>query len=189
MSVEERSRDAELIDETARGDRAAFEELVSRHQAAVFRFARTIARSTPEAEDVLQETFLAAWRSAGSFRGESAVRSWLLTIARNATLRQQRRGAGEPEDHEPLEVLGARAGWGQEDDPEGLAIRRENREALRRAFESLPAGDREIVLLRDIEGFSGEETAAILQVGLTAMKSRLHRARLRMAAALRESRS
>lgn len=186
MLGEERSGDADLIAAAARGDRAAFETLVLRHQAAVFRFARAIARSDAEAEDVLQEAFLGAWRGAASFRGESAVRSWLFTIARNAALRHGRRRAGEPAEMEPLDILGERAGWGDAHDPEALAIRRESRETLERALASLADDDREIVLLRDVEGLSGEETAGVLQIGLPAMKSRLHRARLRLAAALQE---
>lgn len=181
---DEECADAALIAAVAAGDRLASETFVARHQAAVFRFARTLTRTPSEAEDVLQDTFLAAWRGAVSFRGESAVRSWLFTIARNAAIRHGRRRSGEPDVMEPLDVLGERAGWGETHDPEALAIRRESRETLERALASLSDDDREIVLLRDVEGLSGEETAAVLQIGLTAMKSRLHRARLRLAAAL-----
>lgn len=188
MPDEEGAVEAKLIVAVAAGDRAAFETLVARHQAAVFRFARTIVHAPSEAEDVLQETFLAAWRGAATFRGESAVRSWLLTIARNAALRHGRRRSGEPEVMEPLDVLGERAGWGDGSDPETLAIRRESRDALQQALDGLSPDDREILLLRDVEGLSGEETAAVLQVGVTAMKSRLHRARLRLSAALHEAR-
>ena len=170
--------------EAAGGDRVAFERLVERHQAAVYRFVRTLAAERGPAEDALQETFLAAWRSAAGFRGGS-LRSWLLAIARHALYRQHRRRAGEPERHESLESLGERAGWGAPPDPAALALRRERRERLQAALASLAAADREILLLRDAEGLSGEDTAAALGLGLAAMKSRLHRARLRFAAELR----
>jgi len=175
-------RDAELIRRSAEGDRLAFGELVSLHQAAVFRFARSIARTDADAEDALQETFLSAWRSAGSFRGEATVRTWFLTIARNAVLRLHRRRVDEPERMEPLQELGVAAGWG---DPETLALQSESRQVIARALDELSVDDREIVVLRDLEGLSGEEVSNILGIGLAAMKTRLHRARLRLAAKVR----
>lgn len=83
---------------------------------------------------------------------------------------------------EPIEELGLQAGWGQDDALEGLA----QREVLARALETLDGETREVLVLRDLEGFSGEEVAEMLGVGLAAMKSRLHRARLRFVSALRE---
>ncbi|MGZ8711127.1 MAG: RNA polymerase sigma factor, partial [Thermoanaerobaculia bacterium] len=109
---EPEDRDAELIARSAAGDRDAVPEVVARHGAHVFRFARAIASDETAAEDALQETFLAAWRGAASFRGETSVRSWLLTIARHAVYRQHRRRSGEPEELEPLPDLGYAAGWG-----------------------------------------------------------------------------
>lgn len=182
----EQDRDATLIRRSASGDRAAFDEVVARHGAAVFRFTRAIASNDSAAEDATQEAFLGAWRSAGAFRGEASVRTWLLTIARNAVYRQHRRRADEPEETEPLLDLGIAAGWGEEN-PESLALRRESRDVLLRAMDRLSASDREIVLLRDIEGLSGEEVATMLGLTLPAMKTRLHRARLRLAAKVRES--
>lgn len=73
--------DAELIRLTAARDHDAFSALVSRHGAAVFRFARLIAANQSAAEDALQETFLAAWRASGSFQEDTRVRNWLLSIA------------------------------------------------------------------------------------------------------------
>ncbi len=162
-----------------------FDDLVEQHQAAVFRFVRSIAADPSTAEDALQETFLAAWRSASTFRGESSVRAWLFAIARNAVMRQHRRRVDEPATTESLSALGEEAGWGSDDDPERAAMKHEQREIFERAMARLGDSDREVLLLRDLEGFSGEETAAILDIPLPAMKTRLHRARLRLAANVR----
>jgi RNA polymerase sigma-70 factor, ECF subfamily len=160
---------------------------VERHQAAVYRFVRTFASDAAACEDALQDTFLAAWRSAKTFRAESSVRTWLLAIARNTALRQYRRRAGEPDrgDIVALDDLGVAAGWGSEVDPEASAIRSEGRAAIARALAALDADDRRVLVLRDLEQMRGEEAASVLGVTLPALKSRLHRARLRFAAHLR----
>ncbi|HEV8660088.1 MAG TPA: sigma-70 family RNA polymerase sigma factor [Thermoanaerobaculia bacterium] len=187
MSGEEPHSDAELIRRSAAGDAAAFGELMKRHEAAVFRFARAISPDDAAAEDALQEAFLGAWRGARTFRGDASVRNWLLTIVRNAIYRQHRKRVDEPEDIEPLSELGLAAGWGEEENPETIALQRESRHLLNAAMERLSAPDREILLLRDVEGLSGDEVATMLGLTLTAMKTRLHRARLRIASKVREA--
>ncbi len=155
------------------------------HQSAVFRLARALTSSEAMAEDVLQEAFVAAWRHADGFKGDSSVRTWLLAIARNKAARVQRPRAGEPTSTVPLEHLGADAGWGTDPSPEQAAALGERRDALLEAMESLSEADRAVLVLRDMEGLSGPEAAALLDVGLSALKTRLHRARLRLMAALR----
>lgn len=177
--------DAELLRRTAAGDRAAVEEVVERYAAPVFRFARALVGHDDGAEDVVQETFLAVWRNAGSFEGHDSSRAWILAIARNAANRQFRRHAGEPERLEPLEDLGSVAGWGLVDS--GFEQRVADRELVRLGLETMTKDEREILVLRDIEGYSGEEVATILNLSLTAMKSRLHRARLRFLGNLRRT--
>ena len=176
--------DAELIRRTAAGDRDAFAAFVAKHGGAIHRFLRTVAGHS--AEDALQETFLGAWRGAASFREESSPRTWLFTIARNAALRLQRKRVAEPESFESLEDLGAAAGWGDED-PERLLIKRESADLVASALLRLADGDREVLLLRDVEGLSGDEAAAVLGLTVAAMKTRLHRARLRLAAEVRKT--
>lgn len=178
--------DEELLKRTAAGEREAFDELVVRHQAAVFRFARAATEEPAAAEDVLQETFLAAWRAAGTFQGRSAVRTWLLTIARNQAWHQRERVGRVPLVDAPLPELGEAAGWGDQS-PEDAAVRSQRRGRLARALELLGPEEREVLVLRELEELSGEETAAALGIGLAAMKSRLHRARLRLAAELRRN--
>lgn len=185
MSGAETLNDHELILRTASGDTSAFRLLVDRHAPAILRYARALADSREDAEDILQETFLAALRSAGRFRGEASVKTWLFVIARNSALRLRRYASRSSDDGgDSLEQLGAAAGFGAED-PESLAIRAQSRRNLTRAIKSLKPGDREILVLRDLEGMSGDQTAEMLGLTTPAMKSRLHRARLKLAAALR----
>lgn len=180
--------DADRLSRAASGDGAAFEALVQAHQAAVYRFLMAQAESPQDAEDALQETFLAAWRAAASFRGAGSARGWLLSIARNALARLHRRRVGQPGQFESIDDLGCQAGWGAipADDTllEGLA----RRDLVERALARVPLAEREVVILRDVEGIPGEEVARITGVSLPAMKSRLHRGRLRLAAALEELR-
>ena len=177
--------DRELLGRAAAGDHAAFTGFVRRHRAAVWRFARAATRSVQDAEDVLQQTFLAAWGAAADARAEHGARPWLFGIARNAVRRQGRRRAGEPVSMESLEGLGEAAGFGDEAcTPEALAVVLEERELLREALAALADEEREVIVLRDLEGLSGEQAAAVLGLELGALKSRLHRARLRLAGEL-----
>lgn len=176
--------DLALVRRSAQGDREAFDALVTRHQASVFRLARHLMGAADEAEDVLQQTFLSAWQGARGFRGESGVRTWLLTIARNAAVSRRQKAAREPVDETSLDDLGIRAGWGGPD-PEQLAVAAEQRDRLAVALATLARDEREILTLRDLEGLPGDEVAAMLGLSLAAMKSRLHRARLSLGAAVR----
>jgi RNA polymerase sigma-70 factor (ECF subfamily) len=162
---------------------------VLRREQAIFRFARSLSTDTMQAEDIQQETFLDVWRGAAGFRGDSdtSARAWLFTLARHAASRYHRLRAGEPRDTEPiedLELLGARAGFARID-PEFID-RIADRDLVLKGFRALSPADRELLHLRDGEGFSGPEVAQMLDLTLEAMKSRLHRARLRFVAALRD---
>ena len=177
--------DADLLERSAAGDRAAFDEVVRRHSASVFRLARTLVERQVDAEDLLQQTFLSAWQAARQFRGEASVRTWLLTIARHAAWQLRAKRGREPLDDVPVDQLGLLAGWGQSD-PECAAMRNQQRDRVAAAFSALALEDREVLTLRDLEECSGEETASMLELSVAAMKSRLHRARLRLAAELRK---
>ncbi len=176
--------DAAILRRTAAGDHGDFEALVERHEAAVLRFIQGISRDPGRIEDALQETFVAAWRGAGEFRGGESARGWLLGIARNVVSRQYRRRAGEPPEHVPLSDLGVEAGWGAE--PTQLVAKRlEDRDLVERGFRGLSPEDQEILILRDLEEFTADQVAHTLGLSLAATKSRLHRARLRFMANLR----
>jgi len=171
--------DKEILHRSAAGDRQAFLDFVARHQAAVLRFCRALAASNEDAEDILQETFLTAWRKASTFEGRGSARSWLFTIARRRIYRVAR--APKPVsgvNSAALEDLGAAAGWGKSGVVEGLSL--DKQIEVRQAFESLSQPDRQVLVLRDLEGFSNAESAEILGTELSANKSRIHRARLRL---------
>ena len=176
--------DATLVQKTAEGDRDALESIVTRYESAVFRLAKALTGNDAAAEDVLQETFLAVWRHAGTYDGTGSVRAWILTVARNAARRHFRRHAGEPAEVASLSQLGEAAGWGSDELP--LGDRVANAQLVQIGLHGLEEEEREILLLREVEGFSGEETARMLGVSLAAMKSRLHRARLHFMANVRE---
>jgi RNA polymerase sigma-70 factor (ECF subfamily) len=178
--------DSDLMALTAAGDRGAFEQLIRRHAPAVLRLGRAVTGDAAAAEDALQQTFLAVYQHASTFRGDSSVRAWMLTIARNAAYRMRAKASREDLAEEPWIQLGVEAGWGSED-PETLAMAAEQRDTLRTAMSTLSAQDREVLFLRDIEGLAAPEAAALTGIGQRALKSRLHRARLRLAAALRRA--
>jgi RNA polymerase sigma-70 factor (ECF subfamily) len=171
--------DEELVQRSAGRDRAAFDALVARHGGALLRFATRSCGSEADAADALQEGLLAAWRGAATFRGEASARTWIFQIVLHACRRRGRRRAGEPEQHAPLEVAAELAG---PDAPDANVGARQVGTALEQALASLSPPAREVLLLRDVEGLSGAETAAALSIDLAAMKSRLHRARLELKA-------
>ena len=175
---------AELLERAAAGDRRAFERFVEQHEAAVYRYIRTQTDDPDVTEEALQETFIAAWRRAETFRGDGSARAWLLTIARNAVRRQYRRPAGEPDAFEPLDGVAARAGWGREPD-EAWIDRIAAGQLVARGFQALSAEDREVLVLRDLEGLGNGEVAVLLGLSLPAVKSRVHRARLRFMESVR----
>jgi RNA polymerase sigma-70 factor (ECF subfamily) len=172
--------DEVLLRRSGSGDRAAFDLLVTRHGDALYRFALRQCRTARDAEDATQEGLLAAWRGAPSWRGEAAPRTWLFQVVLHACRRHGRRRAGEPERHDGLDQAVALAGEGQA--PDERVATRQAGEALRRVLAGLSEEAREVLLLRDVEGLPGEEAAAVLGLGLAAMKSRLHRARLELKA-------
>jgi len=175
--------DAELLDLSARGDAAAFEDLVARHEHALLRYVRALTSQHDVAEDALQETFLAAWRAAGEFHGGGSARGWLFSIARHEVGRRARAVARGAADEAELATLGVAAGWGH--DPSTDAEISEAADGVHRALSSLDPVDREVLVLHDLEQLDLAETAAVLALGVAATKSRVHRARLRLAAHLR----
>ena len=170
--------DEALVRLAASGDRAAFGRLVGRHEAALQRFAVRACRGEREAEDALQDGLLAMWRGAGTFRGEASARTWLFQLVVNACHRRHRRRSGEPHRTDPVEAAAAVAD--ADPAPDERAGARQIGRALDAALAAMPAEGREVLLLRDVEGLSGEEAARALGVTLAALKSRLHRARLEL---------
>jgi RNA polymerase sigma-70 factor (ECF subfamily) len=163
------------------GDAQAFAALVRRHRPMVRRLLAGLLRQEPEElEDAEQEAFLAVARSLPGFRFRSSLATWIYSVARQRALdllrssRRRRRG---------LERLRRLA---PEPPPDALEplLDGERSERLLRAFQGLPAGDRQLVMMRDVEGFSLEEIAGLIQAPVGTVKSRLHRARARLARAV-----
>jgi len=167
------------------GDQAAYAQLVEEQAARIYRLALRMMGNEADAEDVLQETFLSAFRSIDSFEERSSLSTWLYRIATNAALMRLRRK--EPEQvsvDEPLERDDGDLLPRQFFDfcclPEDDLLRDEARAEMLRAIEELPATLRSVFVLRDIEGLSTEETANALDLSISAVKSRLMRARLKL---------
>jgi len=175
--------DVALLARVANRDPRALEELFARHHAAMYQHAVMTSHDAAAADDALQETFIAVWKHAGAFRGATSVRAWLYTIARNAVRRQFRKRAGE-EDVVSLEALAQEAGWGDASASDRVVAAVEDRERVRKALATMTEADREVLSLVDVEGLSLEDAAIALDLALAALKSRLHRARLRFVAVL-----
>ena len=159
--------------------RRCFEAQVLPHLDAAYRFARWLARSPEDAEDVVQEAMLRAYRGFDALRG-SNVKSWLLTIVRNChstAIMQQRRRAlvPLPEEHDALD---GHALVATEPEPEDESIRRDEERRLEKLIAGLSDEHREILLLREIEDMGYREIATVTKVPLGTVMSRLARARL-----------
>jgi RNA polymerase sigma-70 factor, ECF subfamily len=172
---------ADLVARARSGDRAALEAVLSRVAPAVHRFGLRMCRNVHDAEDVLQDTLLAVARHLGEFEGRSSLSSWVFSLTRSACARKRRGLKNRPPvSDEPLAAAPDPSA-----SPEAAAADQELALALSRALDGLSDDHREVILLRDIEGLTAPETASSLGISVDAVKSRLHRAREALRAALR----
>lgn len=182
----ERSRDDRALVETLKqGREDAAEVLVSRYGGLVYRVAQRFLADPRDAEEVTQDVLLTVLRKIDTFRGEAAFSSWLYRIAANAAY--QRLRARRAQSEVPLEAFlpvfdeeGRYAepvlDWSQKvHDP---AVAAETREAIERGLSRLPAEQRAVIVLHDVEGLPNTDVAAALGISVAAVKSRVHRARL-----------
>ena len=172
--------DEQLLEAARGGDDDALEALLARHEQRVFRFGLRMCGNEDDARDVLQETLLAALKGVRQFRGEAQLSTWLYQVARSFCTKARRRGAGEPARLEPIDGAAARAVSAPASGPDDRAHAREMARVIQEALAALPDSQREVVLLRDVEGLSAEEAARVVGIAVPALKSRLHRARLAM---------
>jgi RNA polymerase sigma-70 factor (ECF subfamily) len=163
----------------------AFDKLYRDHIDLVYRYAHRLCGEAESAKDLVQETFLNAYRGLKHFRGDARVSTWLYTIASRACLRMRRKRKGAPERELSLEEFVPTSEGefrlqipieGQT--PEQLLENKELREALEQAINKLPKKYRMALVLRDMEGLSAGEAGAVMGLSERAVKSRLHRARL-----------
>lgn len=180
-----KSNDTELVARLQAGDEIAYAQLVEENAGRIYRLALRMMGNEADAEDVLQETFLSAFKSIDRFEARSSLSTWLYRIATNAALMRLRRN--EPEQvsvDEPLESDDGDLIPRQFFDfcclPEDDLLRDEARVEMMRAVDKLSPTLRSVFILRDIEGLSTEETAEALDLSISAVKSRLMRARLKL---------
>jgi RNA polymerase sigma-70 factor (ECF subfamily) len=177
VTAAERS-DAELLRAHADGDGAAFEQLVRRHRDRMWAVALRTSRDREEAADALQDALISAYRAAGSFRGESAVTTWLHRIVVNACLDRMRRRQSRATVPLPEE------GPGEPAEARDEVAERDTRLVVEDALAQLPVGQRAAIVLVDLEGYSVADTAVMLGVPEGTVKSRCARGRARLAVLL-----
>jgi RNA polymerase sigma-70 factor (ECF subfamily) len=176
--------EARLVGAACEGDAAAFEAIMRRHNRLLFRTARGIAADDAEAQDAVQDAWLRAFTRLASFRGEARLATWLARIAINAALDARRkRGeivaleAARDEDDDAANPAELTMSTAESDTPDGAAERRELRELLQSAIESLPPIYRSVFMLRAVEEMSVDETAYCLRVSDAVVKTRYLRSR------------
>lgn len=173
----------ERIDLSAlrRRDATAFGKLVKAYSPKIYNLALKMLADPDLAEDILQETFVNAYRSIDRFEGRSHVSTWLYRIAHNAVLMRLRKEKRTPDlksldDELDLDTLPAPGQW--ENAPERRLLQAELLEKMDQALARLSESLRVVFVLRDVDGLSTAQTAEVLNLSETAVKSRLHRARL-----------
>jgi RNA polymerase sigma-70 factor (ECF subfamily) len=187
--------DEALVDRARGKDEAAFEALVGRYEDKLYRLAMRFVRNETDAQEILQDAFLSAWRNLPTFEGRAQFGSWMYRVTVNAALMLLRSRNRHPEvavdDVEPTtlnqaavesgQMMRSTADWSQRPDEQLQSD--ELRKHIQSSVDALPEGLRAVFLLRDVEELSTEDTADLLGLSVPAVKTRLHRARL----ALREA--
>jgi RNA polymerase sigma-70 factor, ECF subfamily len=178
----DRVTDIELLERARQGRADAFSTLVRRHDRYLYRVARSILRDHQEAEDVVQQTYLNAFTKIVDFRGEANLRTWLTRIALNEALWRKRRqrlhvALGEIDTAQERVRSQIYLSPMTQATPEGEAARSQIRQILESAIDDLPPAFRTVLVMRDVEEATVEETAKILGIKAETVRTRLHRAR------------
>jgi RNA polymerase sigma-70 factor (ECF subfamily) len=173
--------DLTLVQRVQQGDRRAFDQLVLRYQHKVLKLVMRYMRNHAEAEDIAQEAFLKAYRAIHSFRGDSAFYTWIYRIAintaKNALVAAKRRPLDYDLDLQDPEQNERNGRLRDEATPESLLLTEEIRETVDAAIGALPEDLRRAVVLREYEGLSYEEIAAVMACPVGTVRSRIFRAR------------
>ena len=182
--------DSSLVERIATGDQLAFEALMRKYNGKLYRIARAILKNDSDAEDVLQDAYLDAYRHIGKFRGGSELATWLTRIVINQALmrvRKERRRSSIVPFRSALiyetDSPEAQVPDQQSESPSASVIRAETRRMLERRIDELPVAFRTVFIMREVEEMSVEETARCLSITPATVRTRLFRAR----ALLRES--
>ena len=179
------SDDLDLVHATKNGDVAAFEQLVKRYDRKLFRIAQSVTHNQEDSQDAVQETFLKAYQHLAEFRGDSQFSTWLIRITLNQSLMKLRKQRatrevsldedfGTDDDMHPREVID----WAP--NAEELYSVSELRDILLKTIEELRPILRAVFVLHDLEGLSTDQTAEVMNLSQSAVKSRLWRARLQL---------
>jgi RNA polymerase sigma-70 factor (ECF subfamily) len=166
--------DRELVEAAAAGSRDAFDELVRRHQAAMLTLARVLTGGRGDADDMAQEVFVRAWRSLRGFRGDSSFRTWLHRVAINVIRTSQAK------EGRLRRLFAGSESFDAPEKTEAIDTTLARRQAIDRALASLPDELRLAVTLRDLQGLEYKEIAALLNVPIGTVESRIFRARQRL---------
>ncbi|MFT6400009.1 MAG: RNA polymerase sigma-70 factor (ECF subfamily) [Bradymonadia bacterium] len=167
-----------LLQRTASDDSVALDELLARMEPRLYPFSLKVCQNKEDIEDLLQETLPSAAKNLGQFNGRSTLSTWLFTIARNQCSRQRQRGRFVPAQQESLDDVPELRSHAPS--PADQAELTQRWEQVERALGKLSPEDREVLVLRDVEGFKAAEVAEVTGSSVTAVKSRLHRARARL---------
>ena len=175
-----------LIQRASDGDPAAFNRLMAQHEKKMYAVALRMFSNREDAQDCLQEAMLRVYRAIGSFKGQSSFSTWLYRITMNTCLDELRRKKNKQSTS--LDNL-VEQGWSPADEantPEKHAVRAELRRELGRLIQDLPEDMRSAIVLRDIQGFSYDEIADVMDVNVGTIKSRISRAREKLRGKLKE---
>lgn len=188
--MSERDIDQQIVERVQRGDKRAFDLLVTKYQRKIFRLLSRLIRDSGEVEDVAQEAFIKAYRALPNFRGESAFYTWLYRIAintaKNHLVAQGRRAPTSTEaEVEEAENFDDADGLRDVNTPDAMMMSRQVGEAVNRAIEKLPEDLRTAIVLRELEGLSYEEIAESMNCPIGTVRSRIFRAREAIATELR----
>ena len=173
--------DAEIVERVRAGETALFEILMRRHNQRIYRVARAVIKDEADTEDVMQQAYINAFTHLSQFQDRSQFSTWLTRITVHEALARRRKWKPEETSEDVMETLTS-----PQPDPERQAYAAELRRVLEAAVDSLPETYRLVFMLRDIEGLSTSETAAGLELGDEAVKTRLHRARAMVRSAITE---
>jgi RNA polymerase sigma-70 factor (ECF subfamily) len=176
--------DEALAAKAAAGDAAAFDALVRAHTDLMYRVALRVCGDPTDAEDVVQDAWIAAWRALPGFRADAKISTWLYRVVSNTALAHLRRRKASV----PLSEVGAVDVVDARPTPEGQTLLQERAAAVHRAIAALEPSQRVPLVLRELEGLSYAEVAEVLGVDTAALHRRLHRARVALLAKLKELR-
>jgi len=183
VAIEGERSDQELVRDARQGDRQAFEGLVRRYSERAFRVAFRVLRDASSSEEVLQEAFIKAYKGLRTFESRSSFYTWLYRIVVNMALdrrRSERRATTVEWDDSVAHSIDPRAVAPTSRDPELASQRRRVRELVVEGVQGLPEGQREVLLLREVDGLSYEEIAESMGISKGTVMSRLHYARKKM---------